>query len=114
MWKFCGNAQLLQRFGQFARNSGETVFPENFHTKKLGEITVFYAVVHQCFSDFLKKQKFLENYSSYDVKYTRRVNNFHKDDEKRIDFTEGFDISSLFQMLQNFKDFDDFLLHFSI
>ena len=29
----------------------------------------------------------MENYSSYDVKFARRVN-FHKDDEIRIEFTE--------------------------
>ena len=32
MWKFC-------------RNPAESVFPKNFHTRKLGEITVFYAAV---------------------------------------------------------------------
>ena len=37
--KWCGNlkAQLPHSFGRFD-------FPQNFHTRKLGEITVFYAV----------------------------------------------------------------------
>ena len=32
---------------------GNCTFPQNFHTMKLGEITVFYAVIHDIF-----KQKF--------------------------------------------------------
>ena len=31
--------------GEIAQNYVETAFPQNFHTKKLGEITVFYAVI---------------------------------------------------------------------
>ena len=42
--KFWGKAQFQQSFGRFARNSAKTVFPQNFHTRKLGEILVFYAV----------------------------------------------------------------------
>ena len=30
----------------------------------------------------------MENYSNYDVKYATKVNNFHKDDEISIGFTE--------------------------
>ena len=30
-------------FGLIAGNYGETAFPQNFHNRKLGEITVFYA-----------------------------------------------------------------------
>ena len=41
VWKFCGNAQLLRRFGRFAKNCA---FLQNFYIRKLGEITVFYAV----------------------------------------------------------------------
>ena len=37
---WCGN--FVER--RFARNYAETPFPQNFHTIKLGEITVFYAV----------------------------------------------------------------------
>ena len=45
VWKLCGKVQFPHSFGQFAQNYAETVtFPENFHTRKLGEITVFYAV----------------------------------------------------------------------
>ena len=32
--KFCGNAYLPQSFAQFTRNSAETLFPQNFHTRK--------------------------------------------------------------------------------
>ena len=35
---------FLHSFKRFARNYEETAFPRNFHTRKLGEITVFYAV----------------------------------------------------------------------
>ena len=41
VWKFCGNAQRLHRFGRFAKNCA---FLQNFYIRKLGEITVFYAV----------------------------------------------------------------------
>ena len=44
MWKFCGKAQFPQIFVRFPQNSTETVFAQNFHTRKLGEITVFYVV----------------------------------------------------------------------
>ena len=40
VWKFFRNAHFPQSFGRFARNSGG----HNFHTRKLGGITVFYAV----------------------------------------------------------------------
>ena len=41
MWKFCGKAQFQYSFGQISRNCA---FPQNFHTRKLGEITEFFAV----------------------------------------------------------------------
>ena len=44
VWKFCGKAQFPYSFGRFARNCAETAFPQNFHTSKSGEITVFFAV----------------------------------------------------------------------
>ena len=37
VWNFCGKAQFLQSFGQFAWNSA---FPQNLHTRKLGKISV--------------------------------------------------------------------------
>ena len=43
VWTFCGKAQFPQSFGR-RRNYAETVFRQNFHTRKLGQITVFYAV----------------------------------------------------------------------
>ena len=50
VWKFCGKAQFPHSFGRWCgnfveRHSGNCAFPQNFHTRKLGEITVFYAVV---------------------------------------------------------------------
>ena len=46
MRKFCGKAQFPRSFGKFARNSAETEpFQQNLHTRKSGEITVFYAVL---------------------------------------------------------------------
>ena len=45
MWKFCEDGQIPQSFGCFARNSEEILcFHKNFHTRKLGETVVFYAV----------------------------------------------------------------------
>ena len=38
VWKFCGKAQFPHSFGRFT-------FPQNFHARKSGEITVFLAVV---------------------------------------------------------------------
>ena len=46
LWKFYGKAQFPHSFGRFARNYAEIVFPQNFHTRKLGEITVLFAVIH--------------------------------------------------------------------
>ena len=39
VWKFCGKTQ----FPHFL--CGNCAFPQNFHTRKLGEITAFYAVL---------------------------------------------------------------------
>ena len=36
--------QFRHSFERMARNYAETAFPQNFHTRKLGEITVFFAV----------------------------------------------------------------------
>ena len=46
--EICGKAQFPHSFGRFARNYAETgAFPQNFHTRKLGEITVFFVVNQQ-------------------------------------------------------------------
>ena len=55
VWKFCGKGQFPHSFGQFARKfcgkairpklCGNCAFPQNFHTRKLGEIAVFFAVI---------------------------------------------------------------------
>ena len=37
VWKFCGKGQFVER---------NCSFPQNFHTGKLGEITVFFTVSH--------------------------------------------------------------------
>ena len=48
MWKFCGKAQFPHGFERFARKSAENVpFPQNFTTRKLVEIAVFYAVLNE-------------------------------------------------------------------
>ena len=41
LWKFCEKAQFPNR----PKLCGNCAFPQNFPTRKLGEITVFYAVV---------------------------------------------------------------------
>ena len=46
--KFCGKAQFPHSFGRFARNYAETVFAQNFHTRKLGDIIVFFAALVNC------------------------------------------------------------------
>ena len=38
VWKFCGKAQFPHSL------CGNCALPQNFHTRKLGEITVFFAV----------------------------------------------------------------------
>ena len=46
--KFCGKAQFSQSFGRIANRQelwGNCAFPQNFQTRKLGEISVFYAVI---------------------------------------------------------------------
>ena len=40
MWKFCGKAQFRPKL------CGNCALPRNFHTRKLGEITVFYTAEH--------------------------------------------------------------------
>ena len=45
VWKFFGKAQFPHSFGRIARNCENCAFPQNFYTRKLGEITVFYAVM---------------------------------------------------------------------
>ena len=44
MWKLCGKAQFPESFGRFDLNYAKTTFPQNFQTRKLGEIAKFYAV----------------------------------------------------------------------
>ena len=44
VWKFCGKTQFPHSFGRITRKYAETAFPQNFHTRKFGENTVFYAV----------------------------------------------------------------------
>ena len=65
MWKFCAKAQFTQGFGQFARNPAETVFPQNFLTRKLGEITVFKAVFAANINPFLTKFPFYAHWKHH-------------------------------------------------
>ena len=47
MWKLCKgtvSAYLCISVYRIARIYAETAFPQNLHTRKLGEVTVFYAV----------------------------------------------------------------------
>ena len=52
VWKFCGKAP--HSFARFTRNFAETAIPQNFHTRKLDEITVFYAVKSETLRMFLR------------------------------------------------------------
>ena len=45
MWKFSGKAQFPHSFGRCPKLYGNCAFPQNSHTRKLGKITVFYAVL---------------------------------------------------------------------
>ena len=40
VWKFCGKAQFAIR----PKLCGNCAFPQHFHTRKLGELTVFFTV----------------------------------------------------------------------
>ena len=51
------NVQFSQNIWRFARSSTETAFSHNFHTKKLGEISVLYAVIHLKKKEEKKLQK---------------------------------------------------------
>ena len=44
VWKYCGKVQFPHSFGH-PKLCGNCAFPQNFHTRKLGEITVFFAVL---------------------------------------------------------------------
>ena len=53
--KFCEKARFPNSFGQFATRPklcGNCAFPQNFHTRKLGEITAFYAAAIDIFNGF--------------------------------------------------------------
>ena len=41
VWRSCGKARFPYSFGPICR---DCTFPQNFHTRKLGEIIAFYAV----------------------------------------------------------------------
>ena len=55
--KFCGNVQFPQSFGLF--DSSNCAIPQNLHSRKLDEITVFYAVhnLNTTLNSPLSKQK---------------------------------------------------------
>ena len=60
MWKFCGKAQFTYSIG-----AGNCAFPRKFSTIKLGEITVFYAVVANVFSPSFWKNPWNTPLSKY-------------------------------------------------
>ena len=43
--KFVERHSFPQSFARTAQNSAETAFPRNFHTRKLGEISIFFALL---------------------------------------------------------------------
>ena len=45
LWKFCGKARFLHSFGQRPKLCGNCAFPQNFHTRKSGEINFFAVTV---------------------------------------------------------------------
>ena len=44
VWKCFGKAQFPHSFRQIVQDSGNCAFPRNFHTSKLGGITIFFVV----------------------------------------------------------------------
>ena len=44
VWKFCGKTISVEFRSIFPKLCGNCAFPQNFHTRKLGAILVFYAV----------------------------------------------------------------------
>ena len=79
VWKFCGNSSETLR---------KLCLSKKFLHQEISGNSSILNRVYQRFSGILEKLKSMENYSNYDVKYARKVNNFHKDDEVRIEFTE--------------------------
>ena len=43
VWKFCGKAHFSRVSGDLQKLCRNCALPQNFHTSKLREITVFYA-----------------------------------------------------------------------
>ena len=78
VWKFCGKAQFSHSFGRIARNYPETVLPQNFHTRKSGEITVKWERLlqpqfqsfpsRQGYIIFFKKRKHIPELETSDLK----------------------------------------------
>ena len=78
MWKFCGNPQFPLRLGaNRPKLCGNCAFPQNVHTRKLGGITIFYAVTiaiflytnaetsdFVCLKNFKERDTFTEMYTS--------------------------------------------------
>ena len=44
VWRFCGETQFPKSIGRCPKLCGNCVFSQTFHSGKLAEITVFYAV----------------------------------------------------------------------
>ena len=44
-WKVFGKAQFMQSFGRFPQNSANLCVSQNFCTRRLGEILVFYSLI---------------------------------------------------------------------
>ena len=57
VWKFCGKGTVSTQFRAIRpKLCGICVFPKNFYTRKLGETTVFFAVLYNTFNLFSKRK----------------------------------------------------------
>ena len=59
VWKFCGKAQFSYTANR-PKLCGNCAFPQNFHSRKLGELMVFYAVLAMSFSYLISLWKFIQ------------------------------------------------------
>ena len=96
MWKFCGKAQAIR-----PKLCGNCAFPQNFHTMKLGEITVFYAVPHKGkpVSDFSEKNPsyFISSShmpSTYSYFIEQHISTIHSTSDDIANIIKGFALKS--------------------
>ena len=63
MRKVCENAISVEFWAKRSKLWENCAFPQNFHTRKLGEITAFYAVCN----NYCVKRTILNNFKLYDL-----------------------------------------------